>query len=209
MRHAAATVLLFAVFCPLAAQPAGHLTLVFDMEQRLETEAFQEMQSELGRLLEPAGIRIDFRMRSHIAKGESFDDLMVITLKGRCDLIEDPMLIDERGPVSFGYAHRSEGTVLPFAVVGCDAVRRAVSSALWGELYKQRSRLVGRALARVTAHELFHVIENEPAHSESGVFRHSLSGAQLISERFDFSPKDMKRLRRTYSSRNRPAGDSN
>lgn len=52
-----------------------------------------------------------------------------------------------------------------------------------------------RALARVLAHEIFHIISNEREHGAGGVFQAALSGRDLIAERLDFHPDGIARPR--------------
>ena len=47
--------------------------------------------------------------------------------------------------------------------------------------------LFGRALGRVVAHELYHMLTNTGKHGKSGIARDSLSAQQLIGETLDFS----------------------
>jgi hypothetical protein len=63
-----------------------------------------------------------------------------------------------------------------------------------GDQRRDGDRLLGRALARVMAHEIVHMIGKCSDHSDSGVFRHALSGRQLIAERLELDPQDIARL---------------
>ena len=54
--------------------------------------------------------------------------------------------------------------------------------------------LMGRALARVVAHEVYHIVSHVEKHSSEGLFQRALSGAQLITDCFRFSRKDLERL---------------
>lgn len=56
------------------------------------------------------------------------------------------------------------------------------------------TRLFGRALARVMAHEIVHMVGKCAGHSHAGVFRHALSGRQLIADKLELGPEDIARL---------------
>jgi hypothetical protein len=71
--------------------------------------------------------------------------------------------------------------VQPYGEVACDKVAAAVRSAMSGEDYARRDVLLGRALGRVVAHELMHMLARSGAHTETGVGRAALSGKRLIS----------------------------
>jgi hypothetical protein len=65
----------------------------------------------------------------------------------------------------------------------------------------QRDYYYGRALARVIAHELYHVLMRTTDHSRNGVSRSCFSTADLVSERFTFEDTVLAQLRpRTQSS---------
>lgn len=179
-----------------AALPAyASLTVMLTVEQDAPGETLGELNHELVRLLAPAGVQLDLRINRDAAPGEAFDNLVMVTIKGQCTVAQDPMLIDERGPAPLAYTRTDGSSILPYAVISCDSVKRAVNGALWGGQHGQRDSLLGRALARVVAHELFHILEKTPGHSKSGVFREKLTGSQLISGAFDFAPADLRKLR--------------
>jgi hypothetical protein len=195
MRHAAA--LIFA--CLLAtsgvfAEGFGpSLTVLLDFREAASRESLGEMQREVQQLLQPAGLRVELKLKSEVRSGDSFNDLVLVRFNGNCGAPVDPILIDERGPLAF--ARTNAGQVLPFSEVACDSVRRAVEAALWGGQRNYREELFGRALGRVVAHELVHILARTEVHGKSGVFKPSLSGDQLISDHLELSPGDARRLR--------------
>jgi hypothetical protein len=54
--------------------------------------------------------------------------------------------------------------------------------------------LVGRALGRVVAHELVHMLTKSGQHAHEGVQKAALSGRQLISASLPLSAMDIDRL---------------
>jgi hypothetical protein len=66
---------------------------------------------------------------------------------------------------------------------------------LEGEGFPKADLLFGRALGRVLAHELVHVLTGSEAHGREGVQRAALSGKDLISSALVLSPADLARLR--------------
>ena len=59
-----------------------------------------------------------------------------------------------------------------------------------------RDYLYGRAMARIAAHELYHVMMGSRDHGREGVAKPSISTADLLDERFDFDRIALSRLRR-------------
>jgi hypothetical protein len=197
MRHAVAVLYAAALTanCTHAEGYGPSLTVLLDFEDTASSQSIGEMRREVQQIMKPAGIFVNVRLRSDLQPAEHFEDLVLIRFKGLCRGMPDPMLIDERGPAAFARFYTVQGQVQPFGEVACDRVRRAVDSALWGGQRRDREELFGRALGRVLAHELVHVLGKTPAHGKSGVFRESLSGAQLVSDRLELHPADRDRLR--------------
>jgi hypothetical protein len=52
----------------------------------------------------------------------------------------------------------TDGQVLPFSSLNCGALTNSVSAALAKEAGARRDFLYGRAMARVVAHEFYHVL---------------------------------------------------
>jgi hypothetical protein len=156
------------------------------------------MEAESQRIAKQAGIRVRFLERSKAA-AEEFSDLVVFRMKGRCEMDTMPALLDERGP--FAWAFTADGNVLPFGEVKCDRVRESIKTALRPADYRKADELFGRALGRVVAHELYHMLANTKHHGKSGVAKDALSAKQLISEKLDFSAHERVTLegRRDFS----------
>lgn len=198
MRHAVAFTLVALYGLPAFAVRPSSLTVIVDSEQVISDSALEPMARELERLLSPAGLHTTIKLRSDLAAGESFEDLVVVTMKGNCMAEQDPMLLDERGPAPLAYAHASGIEILPFTAIDCDHLRRAVATALRGA-QSERDAQFGLALGRVLAHEIFHIVENTRVHSKSVVFRSSLKGTELVSKKLDFTPADLERLRKAVA----------
>ncbi len=169
------------------------VTILFDFDGRYSQESLQEMKRELASIMVGSGIQIDWRERSEVAPSESFSNLVVVTFRGNCLMEPVPFLYDERGPLGFTYT--TNGDVLPFSEVSCDKIRSSVHAAMWGYDHRRSDTLFGRALARVLAHELYHVLAQTAEHARTGVARHALSGAELISDELRLNPAELIRIR--------------
>jgi hypothetical protein len=86
--------------------------------------------------------------------------------------------------------------VLPFAEVSCDRIAKAVATAMWGGERKEADRLLGRALGRVLAHELYHILGKTHEHNADGsLAKEAISAKQLISDkRITFDVRDLNRM---------------
>ena len=114
-----------------------------------------------------------------LTTGIELDRPVQVRLMGRCSLAGVPEK-SSRQPGPYAWAHVSDGRVLPFIEVDCDRIRTALFSTMWGEDFQHRDFLLGRALARIIAHELHHVLDNAVHHSQEGLAQPRLTAASLI-----------------------------
>jgi hypothetical protein len=85
-----------------------------------------------------------------------------------------------------------DGRILPFIHVNCRAVRDLLAPAIGSTINPQ---LYGRALGRLVAHELYHVVGQTAGHASTGVAQIAVSCRELLSERFTFDRAALKKLR--------------
>jgi hypothetical protein len=175
----------------ISSAKAESLTLVLDFEAPAPRGSVAEMKRELETLLKGTGLTFDWRMRGE-ASGKSFENLVLVRFKGKCVLEPMPWLYDERGPMAFTYS--TSGAVQPFSEVACEQVAAAARSAMSGADFAKADVLFGRALGRVVAHELVHILSKSGAHGREGVAKTALSGASLISPEMRLSPADLERI---------------
>lgn len=196
MRHVAIALCLAGCLLPLQARAeiaiGTNLTVLFDFDGTYSSASVQEMQHEVDRLLQRTGVNLDLRLRSEAKQHEDFEDLVLVRFHGSCKMTNMAPLLDERGPLA--WSHTVEGAILPFGEVSCDKIRRAVESALWGGQKAQKDQLFGRALGRVVAHELYHIIASTHKHGKKGIAQASLSPQELIADRLDIEPEDVQRI---------------
>jgi hypothetical protein len=157
---------------------AGDVTIVLDFHGPHSARSVSEMKHEFEGIMKQSGVTFDWRLPSQV-EGKSFPNLVVVRFKGKCVLQPVGYLYDERGPLAF--THSSDGDILPFSEVACDRVAASVRGAMFGGDYAQADLLMGRALGRVVAHELIHILRNSKSHDRDGVAKTALSGVELIA----------------------------
>ena len=180
----------------LAVAPVVHsqtLTMILDFETPYSRPAIAGMKHELERVMRDSGYTFDWRVRGEVA-GDSFSNLIALRFKGKCVMGPPGYLYDERGPLAFTYT--TDGVIQPFADVDCDKVASTIRSALWGGDYQHADELLGRALGRVVAHELVHMLARSDKHGRDGIARESLSARRLIAPELKLSAADLKRILR-------------
>jgi hypothetical protein len=151
--------------------------------------ALDAARSEVSRLMKPAGFSIDWKNISERRAGMDFERLVIVELKGNCSAnpAAGSATVDVRSLASTAIV---DGKVLPFSLVDCDSLRKLMSSTQAG------LKLFGRAMGRVIAHELYHMLAQTKTHSTAGVSKSCFSVADLMADRFDFDGVTLAQLRR-------------
>ncbi len=90
-----------------------------------------------------------------------------------------------------------DGAVLPFTRVDCGALRGILGAALDREAPARRAFLLGRAMGRLVAHELYHALSRTRDHAAGGIGKPCFTAADLLSERFEFESVALARLRQS------------
>ena len=170
---------------------AAGLTIILDFQGPHSQRSVDEMKREFEGIMKDSGVTFDWRLREQ-AQQEVFGNLVVVRFKGKCILEPVGYLYDERGPLAFTYS--TDGVVQPYSEVACDQVTASVRSAMFGGDFAKADELLGRALGRVVAHELVHMLSKSGAHGRDGVAKATLSGKRLISPKLRLDAVDLERL---------------
>ena len=171
------------------------VTVVLDIKGTLPAGSLRQMEKEAEDIIGRSGIQLGWSSRDEATTG-TFNDLVVLTFKGSCTLDPAPPLYDELGPYAF--TRVANGQVQPFGEVDCDRVSSSVRSAMGGDDFSKTELLMGRALGRIVAHELVHMLTKSGQHAHEGVQRPALSGKQLISKSLPLSAMDIDRLKQEH-----------
>jgi hypothetical protein len=174
------------------------LTVILDFKGPHSRASLNEMKRESGLILNSSGVLLDWRMLGEDSS-ESYNDLVVMTFKGACEYGLEPPKYYEPGPMAV--TRMTDGAVLPFGEVDCDRVVSSARNAMSASDYVQGNLLIGRAMGRVVAHELFHMLTKSGRHGTEGVEKPALSGKQLITGHLPLSAFDIDRLKQQLQFR--------
>src|SRR5262245_52207795 len=143
----------------------------------LDAEATAAMQKEVQRLVDPAGLEILWKTSRN--SPADFDLVVVGSFEGSCSARE-PMtaIVETISLSSLGETSISNGRILPFFHIDCPRLVRMLGRGT-------DSATLGRALARVIAHELYHITANTSAHHDTGVAKPVFSVRDLTTPRFE------------------------
>ncbi len=179
-------------------QPAEAPVVLYEkFEKQAPESVLRAMRAELAEVMEPLGFRFEWRELKAAGGSDVVSELAVITFRGRCDT--NGMMSRSIVPSALGWTHMSDGVILPFSEVDCDGVREFVQRELSPEPAKLRDELYGKALARILAHELYHVFANTTHHASCGVAKAAYSVTDLLSRNFQFEKLEPGFLRKLAS----------
>jgi hypothetical protein len=185
--------LLLAMLPALAADTkSSAVTVILNFEGQHPNRAIRIMEREAEKILKDSDLHLDWVMRED-ATQKSFQDLVVLRFKGDCGLPSNTRPLEAVGTLAFTY--ETDGVVQPFSEVSCDKVGSFLLSGLKNRVYTDPEKLMGVALGRVVAHELVHMLLGSGKHSDSGVFKPSLTVEQLVSAELPLDEGDADRLR--------------
>jgi len=162
----------------------------------MDSAIAHEFQQEVQRLLAPAGIDVVWRKTEEANSGDALEKVTVASFDGPCSAAELPSLPQShRGTAVLADTVVSkQSQVEPFFRVDCAEVIGRLRPALDHLNVPMRNAIFGRALGRVIAHELYHILARTMDHAHTGVAKASFSTQDLLAERFDFDPLSIVRL---------------
>jgi hypothetical protein len=176
-----APLIFFAVMlhaAPALARQASttQLTAVVLPDGRYSKVAIREMGREASHILKKSAVSLRWRVGAppQAVSGR----IVVVKLRGHCDMDGSPALL-EPGPL--GWAHEVNGAMIPFTDLACNNLRGAVEVAIADGNRLRGNVLLGRAMGRVLAHELYHIVADTDQHGPEGVARKSLTPRDLTS----------------------------
>jgi hypothetical protein len=178
------------------------IALYTNFAQPVPTAVFQGLQEELNDLMEPAMIHLEWRSLAGVTGSEVSSELAVVKFVGHCDA--EGLAMKSGYPGALGWTHVSDGVILPFADVDCDRIRTFIQKDLLFVHTSEREEVFGRAIARVVAHELYHIFTQTAHHGSDGVGKSAFTVQELLADEFQFQGKEAGMLK-IIASRVNPA----
>jgi hypothetical protein len=145
------------------------------------------IRNELAAIMSPAGLHFDWRPLAE-GGGHVTSQLAVIHFKGQCDT--EGIRPEWSYPGALGWTHLSDGEILPFIEINCQGVRLLVQGNLVISPEPSRDPALGRAIARVLAHELYHFLVNTRKHTAGGIAKAVFGPEDLLARKLRFSDKE-------------------
>jgi hypothetical protein len=197
IRFLARACLIGAIALPLVARvdkkPLSVLTIILDFKGAHSGASVSEMERESGLIMKSSGLQLDWRLAGD--QSLHYNNLVVMTFRGTCGFGPPSRRYYEPGP--YASTKITDGEVQPFGDVDCDRVAATAGDAMAEDTDNFRGdQLVGRALGRVVAHELVHMLTRSNRHGTEGVAKAALSGRELIEDSLLLSLPDIERVRK-------------
>ena len=178
----------------LSGWSATPVTVLLEYDQPSSPATQRALESELASILSVSHIKVDLRLRKDVPDGSEFAGLVLFRMKGSCSLQAVPVgaLSDERGPLA--WTHSTNGELLPFGEVECNRVRQSLSKSFGTTNLAAHEAQYGVALARVMAHELYHMMAGSPLHTKDGLTKPALTPQELTSGKLALPRQARERL---------------
>jgi hypothetical protein len=153
------------------------------------------MSRELDALMRAAGFRVILRGADGSATSGGAEHLVLVEMRGLCvaqfsTLAAAPLL----SSVPLASSSVADGKVLPFTSVDCSALNRFLAPVALNQPQAEQDFLYGRSLARLLAHEFYHVLAQTENHAPAGIAKARFSIADLLADHLDFETIALVRL---------------
>lgn len=194
------------LLCALVGAAYGEseapVALILDAATPLPTLVSTALHQEVEAIFRETGYSFNWVNRGEMRAEDSYPDLVLIRLKSACGSNPLPLATASMKGSALAWAHISEGDMLPFIEVDCARLSRMLRASGFGESEHSQRQMLGKALGRVLAHELYHVLTGSNQHSHAGVAQAVLSPALLTSSTLTFTARELALLsRRSYAAR--------
>lgn len=163
------------------------------------TQPVQEMKREANALMDSAGYSLEWRNLSGQAAEAVEAPIVVVELRGICQPLEHPAALPPLAtPSSLASTAVSDGEVLPFSWLECETLSRMLAPVLPND-DRRTDFLYGRAMGRLVAHELYHILTKGRDHDGGGIGKSRFSAQDVLSEHFVFDTPALAKLREPVS----------
>lgn len=173
--------------------PVAPVALYTEFQHGASPVAIDALHQELDAIMSPLNMRFEWRSLAAARGDDPTVQLAVIRFKGQCDGATLKRSPSRHG--ALGWTHVSDGAILPFSDVDCDRIRGFVGRTLAKAPAEERDGMVGRAIARVLAHELYHIFANTARHGVWGIGKAAYTVEELLAPQFRFETAERGVLR--------------
>jgi hypothetical protein len=175
----------------------NRFAVVLSFDEEYSGPTLEQMQRELEYILSPVGFEFHWRMGPNDRREEIANFLVSVRMKGRCAILSQPEEAGERFDNRvLGHTEMTEGRILSYCEVDCDGVQSMIRSTTSGDSFVQLQNRFGRALGRVLAHEVFHILSGTTRHRRDGVSKAVVTPEELVEGVVKLEPEEVEAIYR-------------
>jgi len=157
------------------------------------------MENQVQELLKPSGMALNWGLVRDNRGEKAFAGLVVLKFRGRCNVERWAAAGSDFGSLgeisTLAFTRVDHGRVSPYAEVKCDEVRKALAFMGYAASQEERQLALNRALARVVAHEIYHILAKTKQHAGSGLAKAAQPLNDLVSKRkLEFATGDTQAI---------------
>ena len=177
--------------------PASDALEVYIKGQDASTpDVLAAMDRELNALMESAGYRVIWRGAADPPSGAGAENLVIVELRGVCMAQFSTTAVKPLAwTVPLASSSVVDGKILPFSWLDCTALNRFLAPVASDKPKVGQDDLYGRSMARLLAHELYHVLARTDGHALAGIAKARFSTSDLLADHLDFETVTLDRLR--------------
>ena len=150
------------------------------------------MKREVASLLTEAGYSVEWRQHGNSTETDGF--LTVVELRGVCQTPDHRAVESVSSGAKLASTAVTDGRILPFSWVNCKTLTQFLTPVIMDQPGARREFLYGRAMGRVVAHELYHILSNEPGHDVAGIAKPSFTARDVLADQFNFNHATLAKL---------------
>jgi len=177
-------------------EPETVFALVLTFEEDFSRLALNSMQRELEYILNPFDLRFEWRLGPQDRRERIANLLVSVHLRGSCTISPSERPVDSLPLRVLGRTEMSDGKTLSYCAVDCDKVRSIIQSSVNNEAFVQMQALLGQALGRVLAHEVYHILAATRQHRSNGIGKGLVTPEDLVDGVMRLEPEEVEAIRR-------------
>jgi hypothetical protein len=180
-----------------SAVPTGATLEVYVKGREASTpDVLRAMSREVEALMLPAGFRVVWRGAGDPPSTSGAEHLVMVELRGVCmaqfsRMASTPLSF----PLPLASSSVADGRVLPFSWLDCTALNRFLAPVVSSSSQAEQDDIYGRSMARLLAHEFYHILAQTDDHASGGIAKARFSTADLMADHFDFEISALEKLR--------------
>jgi hypothetical protein len=182
--------------------PSLTVTVLVQFDQPFAPPVYDTLRSEVEQIFNDTNVSFDWLLYRTGDSTPVMERVVVVRIRGLCHASGLTGIERPECDSPLGFTHSVDRQLLPFVEVSCDHVRALTFLRRLPQL-QPAAIVFGRALGRVLAHEIYHVLAETTEHAEDGVARSHLTCSDLTCPYLGFDKQSLRKLTLTIQKRHR------